>query len=89
MSMRTTSEVIDLAIRENWYQDVVLQGDMADPAEIAKGYMVRIPASSRVNFSLTPAVTKTPGHVNQENQALEAGAVNPDGFPEICLIESS
>ncbi len=79
-----------------WYQDVVLQGDMAEPAEIVKGCMVIKPNGYAVWESLQRELDsrfKATGHQNVylplliPKSFLEKEAEHVEGFsPELAVV---
>src|SRR5579863_9758702 len=88
-----TSRCQDLAA---WYQDVVLQGDMAEPAEIVKGCMV-IKANGYAIWELLQRQLddrfKATGHQNMyfplliPKSFLEKEAEHVEGFsPELAVV---
>lgn len=80
----------------SWYQDVVLQGDMAEPAEIVKGCMVIKPNGYAVWELLQRAFDdrfKASGHQNVyfplliPKSFLEKEAEHVEGFsPELAVV---
>src|SRR6516164_517628 len=79
-----------------WYQDVVLQGDMAEPAEIVKGCMVIRPNGYAVWELLQRALDdrfKASGHQNIylpvliTQSFLQKEAEHVEGFsPELAVV---
>jgi prolyl-tRNA synthetase len=79
-----------------WYQDVVLQGDMAEPAEIVKGCMVIKPNGYAVWETLQSELDrrfKATGHQNLyfplliPQSFLEREAEHVEGFsPELAVV---
>jgi prolyl-tRNA synthetase len=90
---RITSRAQDFAA---WYQDVVLEGDMAEPAEIVKGCMVIKPNGYAVWEALQRAFDerfKATGHQNVyfplliPQSFLKKEAEHVEGFaPELAVV---
>jgi prolyl-tRNA synthetase len=90
---RITARAEDFAA---WYQDVVLQGDMAEPAEIVKGCMVIKPNGYAVWEALQRAFDerfKATGHQNVyfplliPQSFLKKEAEHVEGFaPELAVV---
>ena len=90
---RITARAQDFAA---WYQDVVLEGDMAEPAEIVKGCMVIKPNGYAVWEALQRAFDerfKATGHQNVyfplliPQSFLEKEAEHVEGFaPELAVV---
>ena len=54
-----------------WYQDVVLQGDMAEPAEVVKGCMV-IKANGYAIWELGPHPNVKRSHAEEDRNQEQA-----------------
>src|SRR3981081_3425739 len=90
---RITARSDDFA---TWYQDVVLQGDMAEPAEIVKGCMVIKPNGYAVWENLQRELDgrfKATGHQNVyfplliPESFLKKEAEHVEGFaPELAVV---
>ena len=90
---RITARAQDFAA---WYQDVVIHGDMAEPAEIVKGCMVIKPNGYAVWEALQrefDARFKATGHQNVyfplliPESFLQKEAEHVDGFaPELAVV---